>query len=143
LLSFIIPHSSFIISLSCPSCQSLLIISSPHAGGETLTPCPSLSATAPEEVNWDTRCEDDEADGAVGRILVDGRGDDERARGDEERRREGVAGHSEADARVADSVALNIHHNVALVNINHSVALINCARSRVSSEDEERGGGQA
>src|SRR5205814_3400221 len=96
------------------------------AGGDVLTLSPS--SPAPEEIDRHARREDGEAEGAVCGVLVDGRRDDERARGDEERGGEGVAGHAEADARVGGSVDL--------VRVFET-------RARVAAEDEERGGREA
>src|SRR5215213_1268089 len=54
--------------------------------------------SAPEEVDGDAGGEDGEAEGAVEGVVVEGRGDDERAGGGEERGGEGVAGDAEARA---------------------------------------------
>src|SRR5687768_9151137 len=63
-----------------------------------------LSPRAPEEVDGDAGGEDGEAERAVERRLVEGRGDDERAGGGEERGREGVAGGAEAAVAPAGAV---------------------------------------
>src|SRR5215208_2485674 len=58
----------------------------------------SVLSFPPEEVDGDAGGEDGEAEGAVEGVVVEGRGDDERAGGGEERGGEGVAGDAEARA---------------------------------------------
>src|SRR3954471_10291191 len=82
----------------------------------------------PEEVDGDACRDDCEADGAVGRVLVDRCDDDERAGRGEERGGEGVAGDSEARARFS-------------VGGGGRRRFINL--SLPSAEDEERDGGDS
>src|ERR1044072_6142712 len=106
--------------------------------------CLYPSSSAPEEIDGHAGGEQGEADGAVGGVLVDSRRDDECAGGDEERGREGMAGHFEADARVGAFVALReVAGGTALGNVGAALVRVFKTRARASAEDEERGGGEA